>query len=118
MTTQRLLVFGDRNWDNYPAVKREIKRRMPDVVIEGEAAGADSMGRLAAEELGIKVLAFPAQWAKFGRAAGPIRNRQQLDEGKPTEAIGFHRNIAKSKGSKNMMEQAMKRGIPTTIYKR
>jgi hypothetical protein len=41
-----------------------------------------------------------------------------LDEGKPTEAIGFHEDIANSKGSKNMMEQAMKRGIPTTIYRK
>ena len=114
---RRLPVFGDRAWDDYAAVKREIKRRMPDVVIEGEADGADSMARLAAEELGIRVLKFPAEWSKYGRAAGPIRNRQMLVEGQPTEAIGFHRNITKSKGSKNMLGQCEKRGVPTIIYR-
>jgi hypothetical protein len=118
MNEQRLLVFGDRNWDNFRAVKREIERRMPGVIIEGEAKGADTLARLAGEDLGIVVLQFPAKWSEYGRAAGPIRNRQMLDEGKPTEAIGFHEDIANSKGSKNMMEQAMKRGIPTTIYRK
>jgi YspA, cpYpsA-related SLOG family len=112
----RLLVCGDRNWDDFRAVKREIKRRMPEVVIEGEAPGADTMARLAAEELGIPVLPFPAQWEKFGRAAGPIRNTQMLDEGRPTEMIGFHSNINKSRGTKNMMQQCIKREVPFEIY--
>lgn len=115
---KRLLVCGDRYWDDFKAVKREIKRRMPDLVIEGEADGADSMARLAAEELGIPVQKFPAQWSKFGRAAGPIRNTQMLVEGQPTEVIAFHPNIASSKGTKNMVNQARKRNIPTTVYKR
>jgi hypothetical protein len=114
----RLLVFGDRNWKSYLPIEREIKRRDPDVVIEGEAPGADSLARLVCESHDIAVVKFPADWRKYGRAAGPIRNRQMLDEGKPDEAIGFHANIAKSKGSKNMKEQCEKRGIPVTIYKK
>lgn len=89
---------------------------MPDVVIEGEARGADTMAREAAEQLGIPVLPFPADWTRFGKAAGPIRNRQMLTEGKPTEVIAFHHDISKSRGTRDMVVQARKHGIPTAVY--
>lgn len=111
-----LLVFGDRNWTDYWAIRREISRRMPTTVVEGEQRGADKLARLAAESLGIPVLPFPAKWKKYGKAAGHIRNKQMLDEGQPDEAIGFHADIENSRGSKNMRDQALSRGVPTTIY--
>jgi hypothetical protein len=66
----------------------------------------------------IKVLAFPAQWDTYGRAAGPIRNRQMLNEGRPDEVIAFHEHIDESKGTANMVKIAKAAGIPTTIYRR
>lgn len=113
----RLLVCGDRNWTDYMAVLREIESRWPDVVIEGEARGADRLAANAARTLGIKVLPFPADWTQYGRAAGPIRNRQMLREGRPDEVIAFHANIASSKGTADMVAQARKADIPTTVYK-
>lgn len=89
-----------------------------EVLIEGEARGADLMSRQAALELGIpeeRILKFPADWAKHGRAAGPIRNRQQFNEGKPTLVIGFHLNIAKSKGTADMLEVAHRAGVRTIL---
>lgn len=112
----RLLVCGDREWASYKAVYREIKARMPDVVIEGEARGADLMAREAAEQLGIPVLRFPAEWERYGKAAGPVRNRQMIVEGEPTEVIAFHADIMNSRGTRDMVVQARKAGIPTTVY--
>jgi hypothetical protein len=112
----RLLVCGDRNWTDYKAVVREIAARRVSVVIEGEAKGADRFARLAAERLEIPVLPFPADWEQYGREAGPIRNRQMLQEGKPTEVIAFHADIASSKGTANMVALARKAGIPVTVY--
>jgi hypothetical protein len=66
----------------------------------------DQHGRNAARILGVEVLPFPAQWKKFGRAAGPIRNRQMLVEGKPDLVIAFHDDLKNSDGSKNMLAQA------------
>lgn len=116
MDTMRLLVFGSREWTDFDTILYEIGARKPDVVIEGEAGGADRLARAAAERLGIPVQRFPAQWSRYGLAAGPIRNQQMLDEGRPDEAIGFHPDLSKSKGSADMARRARKAGIPTTIY--
>ena len=46
-----------------------------DEVVCGEARGADTLGKIWAKSKGIPVKSFPAEWDKFGRMAGPIRNR-------------------------------------------
>lgn len=111
----RLLVFGDRNWEDYDMILEEVRRRNPDVVIEGEARGADKLGRRAAEELGIPFVPFPAEWNRYGNGAGPIRNQQMLDEGKPTEAIGFHDDLKNSRGSRDMWKRLRQAKIPVEI---
>lgn len=114
--SMRILVCGDRNWTDKNLILDRLKEYPKDVVIiEGEARGADSLARKAAEELGLEVLAFPAQWAKFGRAAGPIRNTQMLDEGKPDEVLAFHDHIVDSLGTANMLKQARRRGIRVSL---
>ena len=45
--------------------------------------GADQLAYEWAQMRGIPGQCFPAQWKKFGRAAGPIRNQKMLDRGKP-----------------------------------
>lgn len=111
----RLLICGDRNWDNVESVLAQIELLNPSVVIEGEATGADIIAREVAKHLGVPVLAFPADWNKHGRAAGPIRNAQMLKEGRPDFVLAFHHNIEKSKGTKNMIMIAEKAGIPTKV---
>jgi hypothetical protein len=114
---RRLLVCGDRNWSNRKLIKDKIKAAKPDVIIEGEARGADSLGRDVANELRIPVLKYPAQWNKHGRAAGPIRNQQMLDEGKPNMVFAFHDDIANSKGTKDMVARAKKAGIKAIVFR-
>lgn len=48
-------------------------------VVSGGASGADACGEEWAKERGIPVKRFPADWNKFGKAAGPIRNAQMAD---------------------------------------
>ncbi len=79
-----------------------------DTLIHGAARGADSMAGQYGAEMGLKVQAFPADWATHGRAAGPIRNRQMLVEGKPDLVIAF----AGGRGTANMMVQAREAGVP------
>lgn len=58
---------------------------------------------------------FPADWS-YGLKAGPIRNAKMLDEN-PDKVIIFHNDIENSKGSKNMRNQALKRGVQVIIIK-
>ena len=85
------------------------------IVIHGDCRGADKMAGVVAEKLGMEVIPFPAKWEKHGRSAGPIRNQQMLDEGKPDKVIAFHQDIDNSKGTKNMIKIAEKAGIPVEL---
>lgn len=116
----RIIVCGDRNWIDYALILstlREMHSISPiTVVVEGEAKGADRLGRKAAESLGIPVEPHAANWARYGLGAGPIRNRGMLAT-KPDLVIAFHHSIESSKGTKNMVEIAQEAGIPVRVIK-
>ncbi len=86
------------------------------VIIQGMCRGADKIARNFARLRGHVVMGYPADWDRYGRAAGPIRNKQMLDEGKPDLVIAFHNNIDQSKGTADMIEQARKAGILVEIH--
>jgi hypothetical protein len=86
----RLLVCGSRDWTERLPVLYEIKTLAPDVLIHGDATGADRIAAGLARELGgVESIAFPADWARDGRAAGPIRNGRMLRDGKPDRGLAF-----------------------------
>lgn len=117
---ERVLVCGDRNWTDSIIIMNELFKVINgpgvEVVIEGEANGADTLGRQAAERLGLTVLKFPADWRKHGRSAGPIRNQQMLKEGRPTLVLAFHPYLPGSKGTKHMVDIATKAGVKVKIF--
>lgn len=112
----RVLICGDRNWTDRRTIHDELAA-IPGVtcVIEGEARGADKIGRSVAESLGIPVEPYPADWARYRKSAGHIRNQQMLDEGKPDYVLAFHPDIAASRGTADMVRRADKAGIPFKI---
>jgi hypothetical protein len=116
----RLLICGDREWTDLQLIRKAVKSLLPYLteIIEGEARGADSLGKKVAEDLNIPVLKFPADWAKYGKSAGPIRNQQMLDEGKPDIVFAFHNDIEHSKGTKDMVTRARKANIKTVVFTR
>jgi hypothetical protein len=107
-----VLVTGDRNWSDTATVMDTLKK-LNDAgyhrLIEGEARGADSIARNCAYQLGWEIIKVPADWKQFGRAAGPIRNKQMLDM-KPDAVVYFHMNLAQSKGTAHMVSIAVKAG--------
>lgn len=125
---RRVLVCGDRTWTDKEAIMKILSQYPSDtVIIHGDNGdvdpttgkvikGADKLAGECAKELGLTVKAFPAQWEKYGRAAGLVRNKEMLDEGLPIEVIAFHCDITKSKGTKNMIAQASKRKIPSKVF--
>lgn len=58
-------------------------------IISGHARGADQIAEMYADEKGIPVRVFPADWDKYGKKAGYIRNKKMLDEGQPDLVIAF-----------------------------
>ena len=55
----------------------------------GDAEGADTMAGLWAEENGILVHKFPADWKKYGQAAGIQRNGLMYRVFKPDLVVAF-----------------------------
>jgi len=88
-----------------------------DVIIHGDCRGADRLAGQAAEQLGLTVRAYPAQWDSHGRAAGPIRNQQMIDEEHPDLVIAFHDDLTKSKGTRDMLQRAKRSGITCRWFK-
>lgn len=82
------------------------------VVIEGEAPGADTLAKEWARSQQLLVEPYPADWASFGRAAGPIRNQQMIDEGRPTHAFAFY-DVPRiqSRGTADMVRRLKKAGV-------
>jgi hypothetical protein len=116
----KVLVCGDRDWRDYGLVLGVLRHLVsvdPSLeIIEGEANGADSAGRVAGERLWLVVHKFPADWKRFGRRAGFLRNSQMLNEGHPDLVIGFHDSIERSKGTRMMLNLSSKAGVPTLLF--
>jgi predicted Rossmann-fold nucleotide-binding protein len=54
--------------------------RLVHLLLHGGARGADAAIGRAAQQMGWSALVMPAQWQLHGRAAGPIRNRELLEQ--------------------------------------
>lgn len=114
----RVLICGDRNWSNLKIIEDFILTLPKDTeIIEGECRGADKKSRYVAEKHGYTVIPVPAEWSKYGNAAGPIRNQNMIDKYKPNLVIAFHNNLESSKGTKDMVKRAEKAGIPVKLVK-
>lgn len=120
----RLLVSGSRSYMdyyNFHEVMNRYARNLEKhdveikVVIHGCANGVDTMAGAWAAAWGIPVEEYPANWKDYGRAAGPIRNRQMLTEGKPDLLIAWLEQG--SRGTKNMIDQAKDFEVPTQIVR-
>jgi SLOG family YspA-like protein len=120
----RLLISGSRNYNDYEAFKDNILKYYHDTerktgshridcIISGGARGTDTMAERFADEYNIPKEIYPADWNKYGRSAGPIRNRQMLKEGRIGEVVCF---MAKdSRGTADMLQAAIEAGKPAKV---
>ena len=113
-----ILVCGGREFGNrldeevfiYDALSHifwEYEVPSDAIVIAGASRGADSVALDWAETNGYVIKKYPAEWNKYGKAAGPIRNKRMLDENNIRLVIAF----PGGRGTANMIEQALDRHI-------
>lgn len=107
----RIIVCGGREYRDYPAIRKALDllhaRHAITEVVHGGAFGADRLGGAWAEENGIPVRMFLADWHKHGKSAGHLRNRQMLLEARPDLVVAF----PGGRGTANMIENATKEGV-------
>ena len=113
----RVLVCGSRDWQDAAAIKRELDRLQPALIVSGGAPGADTLAAEYARAAHIELLEIPAKWKRFGRAAGPLRNAEMLRAGQPELVLAFHEDLPASRGTKDMVARAERAGIPVKLFK-
>lgn len=112
----RALVCGGRTfngWYAFEALDHVRNQLGMTYLIHGAARGADSLAQAWALSRGVRYTAFVAQWSALGPAAGMVRNRQMLDEGKPDYVVAF--TEGSGPGTRNMIGISRKRGLPVYL---
>ena len=103
----KTIIAGGRNYEFTEADRQFLGSIKADIseVVCGGAAGADSEGKSWAEENGIPVKIFEADWKKHGRGAGPRRNKMMAEYA--DSLILF----TGGRGSAAMFKEAEKQGL-------
>lgn len=109
----KTIIAGSRDINSEEIVKAAIKQSgfVISEVVCGGAQGVDEVGRRLAIYNQIPTKLFPADWSKHGKAAGPIRNAQMAEYADALIAVWD----GKSRGTKNMIEEAKKRGLKVYV---
>lgn len=80
----RIVVAGGRDFNNTDLVEYAFKQigiGPNDTVVHGACRGADLLCATIAKLYGAKTEAHPADWKRYGKSAGPVRNREMLQSG-------------------------------------
>lgn len=124
----RILITGSRTWTG-PMAEAKIAEVLeafetlatvlgePLIVRHGACPeGADAIADRWLLRRGYEPERFPADWARHGRSAGPLRNRQMAaSQQEINHCVGFRRDGLSSRGTTDCLLVAIRNGIPTTV---
>jgi hypothetical protein len=113
----KIIIAGSRGFDDYETLCRICDHMLQNQkvveIVSGAARGADKLGECYAKDRGYPVRQFFANWDKFGKSAGYIRNEEMA---RCADAlIVFWDGV--SKGTKHMIDLAKKYGLKIKIYR-
>lgn len=106
----KLAIVGSRilpeTDENLAKITEIIKRHISGIteIVSGGARGADTLAERYAAQEGIRFTLFKAEWEKYHRAAGPLRNAKVVSY--CDKLIAFYINEAKSTGTKDAVKRA------------
>lgn len=113
----KLIIAGSRNFPVDESTKELIEAAIGIYeakyncavrnIVSGCSGNIDKLGEQIGEDWGFPIIYCEADWDTHGKAAGPIRNRHMasIADGLILVWDGV------SKGSKNMKEEAIKKGL-------
>ncbi len=114
---KRIVIAGSRHFQDYDffcanvdTCLSKIRKEYTVVLLSGHCSGIDTMAERYAKEHGLQLEIFPAEWDKYGKGAGPKRNKQMVDAA--DYAITFPSG---GNGTKSLIALARKKGIPITV---
>jgi hypothetical protein len=112
----KVIIAGSREGVTYDDIEKGVGQfqqawGLITEVVSGCAAGTDSLGEKYAGFHNIPIKQFPAKWNKYGRAAGPIRNKEMAEYADGLIAI----SVNDSRGTANMIQNAKRLNLKTNV---
>lgn len=104
-------VIGSRTFDDYVMLAATLASEPISELLTGGATGADTLAARYAQEQGLTLTEIPADWNKYGRSAGPIRNAELIKQAE--RVIAFW--DGQSPGTKDTISKARAAGKPVQI---
>ncbi len=110
---KNIAVVGSRDFNDYTIIKCWLLQyiyencwNIPEgvTIVSGGARGVDTLAEQFAELYGCKKLVFPANWEKYGKSAGYLRNSEIIQNS--DVVFAFQKN--KSKGTQHSIDIARK----------
>jgi len=107
-------IVGGRDFDDYEQFKSCLNREKIKFksIISGGARGVDALAERYAKEMGISLNIYLLDWTKHGKSAGPIRNRQIIENSDCVIAFWDE----KSPGTRSSLKIAEELKKPTTMF--
>lgn len=114
------IVTGSRDWDDSAFIESRLVASCCSTVVQGGClTGADRIARDWAKYFDIEIVTYKANWNKYGRAAGPLRNRRMLEPYKDNpNAIVMAFRLNKSRGTTTTIDIANEFKMDLRIYDR
>lgn len=109
----RVIVCGSRTWADSAKIAERLKALPKNTtVIHGGARGADRLAAAEARKLGLRVKVYRADWDRYGKRAGIIRNYRMAEAGADLCIALWD---GSSSGTKHMIDEARRHGIPVEV---
>lgn len=116
----KLIIAGCREGFVYSSVEDAFLKATERIgvkaiteIVSGTARGVDTHGEAIAKKYGIRVAKFPADWDRFGKRAGYLRNEKMAEYADALLACWD----GKSRGTKHMIDLAREHGLKVFVYK-
>ena len=111
----KVIIAGTRDFADYTLLRSFADETLAGIndieIVSGGARGADALGERYARERGRRLKVFPAEWKKWGAAAGPIRNAEMAAYADALIAFWD----GKSAGTRDMIRKAEDRGLRVQV---
>ncbi len=114
----KIVIGGCRTFNNYTVLKTNVDKLLNNqaitseiIILSGHCRGVDLLAERYAYEKGFSVKIYEAQWNKYGKSAGPIRNEIMILN--CDSVIAFW--DGKSKGTKSLISLAEKHNKPVDV---
>jgi hypothetical protein len=114
----KIIICGGRDFEDYELLKkvmRDILTAYPiTAVVQGGARGADYLARKWAQEFNFPYEQYDADWDKYHKAAGLIRNDLMLHDSNAEVVLAF----PGGRGTFDMMQRARRKpGVDLIVVK-